>query len=898
MRLRIQIKAWKGEVLLSTLRLAKALSRPKLLRRLYQALLIRLVKQTGLFDSTYYLETNGDVAEAGIAPIKHYVMSGDREGRSPMALFDPAYYRSQLMGSAKSINALLHYAYVGYLQQQSPSPWFDVKYYLKINKDIERAHVEPLQHYLTNGGLEGRSPSPQFDGSSYLRANPDVAEARMNPLLHYLRYGRLEGRSPVPSNAPADDRPAENEPPPTPRIPSEESWFALPSRASIAAATVDVIVPVYKGRIETLRCLHSVLSASGTTPFELVVINDASPDAQLTKNLERLAELRLFTFSSNSNNRGFVHTVNCGMALHPDRDVVLLNADTEVYDGWLDRLVAAAGRDPYTGTVTPLSNNATICSYPRFLHDNPFPLEVSYAELDAIAAEMNADLEAETPTCVGFCTYIKRACLNEVGLFDEKAFGKGYGEENDFSQRAIRRGWRNVITANIFVRHWGSTSFQGEKSKRIQAALKIVANRYPDYHRDVAQFIALDPLKEARQRLDWGRLQRLRREKNVLIISHNRGGGTERHVQEDVQRLTRDGYGVYLLRPMPGRGSHVTLGHHATRSLPNILPLALEDIRGLRQALIRLGITEVHTHSLVDAIPDAPEYITTLIGSIGASWEVNLHDYKVICPRINLADENGRYCGEPSETECNQCLAVRGSDFGTPEIGAWRTMHRRVLTTANKVLVPDDDVADRLMHYFPEVAFEVSPHEDIGPRDIKITTPALQPGETLHITVIGAISRVKGFDVLLACAQDAQKRDLPLRFTLMGYSHNDRLLEKAGVHVTGRYIEEEALSRLRTIAPHAVWLPSLWPETYSYTLSLALQAGYPVFAFDIGAIATRLRKLAQDDYLMPLSCANKPPEINSIFSHTALAWDKNHTPQTITGSGIKTCLVETKSSSP
>ena len=52
------------------------------------------------------------------------------------------------------------------------------------------------------------------------------------------------------------------------------------------------------------------------------------------------------------------------MRLHPDRDVIL-NADTEVNAGWVDRLAAHAAREAHVGTITPFSNNATICSYPR-----------------------------------------------------------------------------------------------------------------------------------------------------------------------------------------------------------------------------------------------------------------------------------------------------------------------------------------------------------------------------------------------------------------------------------------------------------------------------------------------------------------------------------------------------
>ncbi len=859
------IRAWRGETLLSTLWLIEVISRLPGLRNPYRALIVHLIKRTNHFDDVYYLETHGDVAQTGIPALLHYAVYGDREGCSPMAFFDTAYYRSHARSRTKNVNALLHYVHVGRYRRISPSPWFDVAYYLANNKDVARAGLDPLLHYLKWGGLEGRSPCPQFDSAYYLRANPEIAEAGINPLVHYLRYGRREERSTLPEHRGGGKFVVAAGNVPLPLLFREESWTALPARSKPGFAQVDVVVPVYKGLVETLRCLRSVLAATCKTPFELVVINDASPDSHLVEQLSRLAGKGLFTLLSNAENRGYVYSTNRGMALHTDRDVVLLNSDTEVYDGWLDRLQQAAWRNRRTGTVTPLSNNATICSYPHFLHDNPYPLELAYAELDALTASVNAGFEVETPTGIGFCMYITRVCMNEVGLFDEKVFGKGYGEENDFCQRAIQKGWRNVIAADVFVRHWGAISFQGEKARRIQAALKIMSRQHPRYLKDVAKFIQRDPLKEARLRLDWARMRRARRERNVLIVSHNRGGGTERHVREEIRRIEREGYGVFLLRPKPGQPSHGVLGHPAIKSMPNMHALPLADTAALKSPLMELGITEVHTHSLVDFVPEAPDYLTALTKETGMRWEVKLHDYTVICPRINLVNGSGRYCGEPHVHQCNRCLMKDGSSFGVTDIVAWRAMHQRSLRAADKVLVPDQDVAERLARYFTEVRFEVVSHEQLEPRQPPVQLPDLLPNEKLRVVAIGAISKIKGYDVLLACAKDARQRKLPLKFIVMGHTPNDRRLEATGVTVTGPYVEEEALDRLCSLSPHVAWLPSLWPETYSYTLSLALKSGLPVFAFDTGAIARRLRSLRMGEGLLPLDWTSRPSLVNEAL---------------------------------
>jgi len=864
-RLTDRARAMRGQALLGIFWIARPLRRLPAVGRLYSVSLGKLVGKTRLFDSAFYLEANPDVAQSKVSSLRHYVAYGDREGRQPMPFFDPCYYRAHAKGKLKSINSLLHYAWIGRYLRVSPSPWFDVAYYFAHNKDVARSGLDPLIHYLRYGGLEGRSPCANFDGAFYLRCNRDVAESRVNPLLHYLLFGRIEGRASLPAYVMESD--PENEATiPSASLPSGEEWHALRARRNPASAVVDVLVPVYKGRAETLRCLFSVLASTNKTPYELVVINDASPDPELTDDLERLANRGLFTLYANDKNRGFVHTVNLGMALHGDRDVVLLNSDAEVYGDWLDRLRNASRRHERTGTVTPLSNNATICSYPRFLHDNPYPLEIGYATLDAIAATVNAGVEAEAPTAVGFCVYIRRDCLDEVGSFDEEAFGKGYGEENDFCQRAIRKGWRNIIAADVFVRHWGSTSFQGERAKRVQSALKIMDRRYPDYQRDVRQFIERDVLAPARHQLDWARLKAQSGSENVLIVCHSRGGGAERHVQEDTRELLAVGVGVFYMRPQRGRPSHVQITHPFCTTLPNLEPFRLADVGVLQTALGELGITRIHEHGLVDFAPEAPQQIQALAQGLGVPLWVDIHDYKIICPRINLIDREGRYCGEPAdEARCDACLVSDGNDFGVRSIRDWRAMHHQVLRGAERILVPDQDVADRLVRYYPDIEYTVSPHDDLDSVSVAIRQLELEAGERLRIVVIGAIGRMKGYNILLACARDAKKRKLPLDFILFGYSMDDSRLEQAGVTVTGRYLEQEALDKLHALAPHVVWLPSTWPETYSYTLSLAIKGGYPVFAFDLGAVAHRLRGHGMAAGLMPISHADHPRQVNEFF---------------------------------
>ena len=524
-----------------------------------------------------------------------------------------------------------------------------------------------------------------------------------------------------------------------------------------------------------------------------------------------------------------------------------------------------APQSPFAATITPLSNSATICSYPRFNHDNPFPLEIPYAELDRLTAEVNRGVVVEAPTGVGFCMVMRRDAITDVGVFDEAAFGKGYGEENDFCQRAIKKGWTNLIAADVFVRHLGGASFQGEKEGRVRAAIATLKRKHPRYDSDISDFVVNDPLAAVRERLDWARLRRFQGKGNVLLVSHNRGGGTERHIREDTARLEAEGKGVYFLRPQKGGLGRLVISHPKIRSFANLPVFDLSNEAPLVAALQHLNITEVHTHGLVDFPPGAPEKVTALARQMGARYEVNLHDYKVICPRLNLIDEQGIYCGEPDDASCNQCLQRRGSDFGVTDIVGWRLAHGAALRAADSVYAPHEDVQLRINRYFPDVQVHVVPHEALDLAAAPTRYPSLDAGDRLRVVVIGAIGKIKGYDILKRCALHAKANGLPIDFVVMGFSADDHALREAGVAVTGRYVDADAERVLAKLQPHVVWLPSTWPETYSYTLSLALVGGYPVVAFDLGANASRLREVGQGDLLLGLGAMTDADMVNRKF---------------------------------
>ena len=261
---------------------------------------------------------------------------------------------------------------------------------------------------------------------------------------------------------------------------------------------VDVVIPVYNAPDDARRCIDSVLAHTACA-YRLLLIDDASPDTRVAELFDAVAERKLdhVVLMKNARNLGFTATANRGFA-QSRADVVLLNSDAIVSAGWLDALTRCARSDPRIATVTPFSNNAEICSFPRFCENNEWPEGADLEPVRAALADAAVPTLPDLPTGVGFCMYVRREVLDEIGAFD-MAFGAGYGEENDFCLRAAAAGWRNVLADDAFVVHVGGRSFAGRKDELGSRNVEILSRRYPHYLEMVRQYVAADPLRPIRE---------------------------------------------------------------------------------------------------------------------------------------------------------------------------------------------------------------------------------------------------------------------------------------------------------------------------------------------------------------------------------------------------------------
>ncbi len=615
--------------------------------------------------------------------------------------------------------------------------------------------------------------------------------------------------------------------------------LATPRRRGVA-----VVVPVHDGGQMVLDCLTSVLRTIAAEPrAQVIVVDDASEDPALIAALDRLAGQGRLRLIRHRRNRGFPASANAGIRAAGARDVVLLNSDTLTPPHWLRRLAEAAYSAADIGTACPLSNDATILSYPMPNRSNPPPGRVETARLAALAWRANGAATVDLPTAVGFCMFVRRDCLDAVGLLREDLFAQGYGEENDFCQRARALGWRHAAVPGGFVAHRGGGSFGGARAHLAARNAAIIERLYPDYPALVAAHVAADPLAKARRRLDllrWSAAQR--DERSVVLVSHDEGGGVARLVAARCATLHADGIRPIVLHP--DSGDVVAVGEDA--AFPNLRYAVPGELSELADLLRRSHPDRVEFHHLLGHAPD----VMNLPALLGVPYGVHVHDYAWFCPRVLLVS-GGRYCGEPDVAGCETCIAEHGRlvDEAIP-VAALRHRSARFLQGAAEVTAPSRDAARRLARHFPGLTVEIVPHEP-EPRPLASTT-AGRRGLPVRVCAVGALGLAKGFDVLLAAARDAAERRLPLEFTVVGHTIDDAaLLDVGNVFVTGPYQPDEVDALIRAQAATIGWLPSIAPETWCFSLSELWRAGLDVVAFDLGAQAERIRARGRG-VLLPL----------------------------------------------
>lgn len=635
-------------------------------------------------------------------------------------------------------------------------------------------------------------------------------------------------------------------------------------QVDVTKSECTVLIPIHDAYHQTRQCIESVLENTDPS-HSVVLLDDATSDIRLleymTKVASRFSHVTITPFDSN---HGYIKTVNRGIA-ESSGDVVVLNSDTQVTSGWLEKLLECLHSKEIIGIVCPLSNNATLLTIPD-------PNSVN--RLDHLPAQLVSGLVEKSsrkrypaiPTAVGFCMLIRRELINKIGLFDE-VYGRGYSEECDYSMRAWRAGYEVTCADNAYVYHEGGASFSRISSQltQIYENENILYRRFPDYLEAVRHYCVTNPLRDAGERVHsllthaMGDLR-----PRLLMVTHryDTTGGVELHLRGLVSVLSKY-YRITIIhserllsswtdvtREQFENGIELVSYNRANiQPQQHIIGLAADIDDPVVTSWFRRFIAHghwdvVHFHHLAGwnnmRLPEIAK-------SSGARVVLSLHDMYLLCPDYNMRGLDGYSCGrrfaDGNYPGCGLCIQNKHStqSISRERIGNYLVQREK---RARDIVNQCDSVIFPSSYFFRRFVSAYGDDNQSRYRVIPHGIPAQGFHEKrcnrkqLSIAFVGRFCYAKGAEVFLG-AVERLNRD---RFNFYVIGHSDdryrKEIARLNIEYHGRYDYRQLVALTKNI--DIVIIPSIFTESYCITLSECQALGLPVIASRIGAIPERI----------------------------------------------------------
>lgn len=612
--------------------------------------------------------------------------------------------------------------------------------------------------------------------------------------------------------------------------------IAFPS--SLYEREYDVIIPIYNG-FDYLENLFKTVQKT-KLKYRLFLINDCSSDERVLPYVREYALSHPeVVFIDNKENLGFVQSVNKALALS-DKDIALVNSDVILPDMWLERLMLPMVNDSSIASVTPFTTSGTICSFPNFCEDNSIFLDLDVDTVDSVFSRFVPSL-TEMPTGVGFCMGMSRQAIERIGMLDAETFYKGYGEENDWCQRAIKLGYKNIHIENIFVYHKHGASFPSEDRKRyIERNLKLLNQMHPNYDRDVQKYCNADPVRCYREYAKLALLMK-ETEKNIIMFDHTWGGGANSYSKKRIENEQKNGFGVLKVVQCGGGGLYAEYYSKGFSS-----GFALDGTKGLDEIIADIGGFEsiiINELASFEDLYPMLDYIIGLKERLGGIRLVMLgHDFFSLCPSLYLMDNEWKHCFKPDVEKCRNCIDSNANKYNQKyeSIDKWREKWGDFLAKCDEITVFSNNSKEYFLHWYPELKnIVVLPHTVEYMEKIQ---PYKTNDDKVVIGILGNFMRTKGSRVVLEMHKKIKADKLNIEIVVVGQNIDAQAQVDKDLKITGRYKPEDIPKIFAENKIDIVFIASVWPETFSYTTQEVINMGLPVASFDIGAPAERIKK--------------------------------------------------------
>ena len=222
--------------------------------------------------------------------------------------------------------------------------------------------------------------------------------------------------------------------------------------------TLSIVIVTYNSRDLVDQCLASVAEQT-RVDHEVIVVDNASKDGTAAFIAGRYPNVRVL---ANSTNLGFSAANNQALKLAAGRYRVLLNPDTLLRDGTLDRMVEYLEAHREVGIIGAkmVEADGSIRRYETW-----YPTLFSYLANSYMLRIWGDRRNQEVEFVSGSCLMIRDETLQQIGYLDEKFFM--YGEDGDWCMRARNAGWKVFHYADAQLFHHAGGSSGGDVAARV-----------------------------------------------------------------------------------------------------------------------------------------------------------------------------------------------------------------------------------------------------------------------------------------------------------------------------------------------------------------------------------------------------------------------------------------------
>lgn len=624
-----------------------------------------------------------------------------------------------------------------------------------------------------------------------------------------------------------------------------------------------ICLPVGADTVGLLGHTLSSLLRNSSPDVEIVVLPLGIEQAQLQAVMRERAEAKPVVLADTVAGDSLWQALLFGIPpAYRNHDLVLVRPGLAVPKGWDDRLALAAyGQEPGIAAVVPLCDSTALFALLEGNDSERTALEA----VDNVLLTLGQRHNFEMPALFSGCCYLRRAALRDI----EPHWHDMAWEEAPVSlaQRFREQGWHVVCCDHVYVQDRDGQrrrlEMQGveqlEETHQIEQAHPLTGLRFA-----VGDILRRGVMKDSTPSM----LRPVQ-----LHIAHSWGGGLNRWVQQYCEHdRERDNLVLRSIGTWGAFGQRIALYRSAHMDQPLrywdlTYPIRATAIAHLKYRMI---LEEVIADFRIEVI-----LISSLIGHALDALATGLptifvaHDYYPFCPAVVI--QFGEVCEQCELPRLTRCFAENEQNrfFRNVTAHEWLSLRQRFVDLVNHrqtaFVAPSESVArywrTLLPAAFDEERFTVIPHGvDFAPDKL----PSPPAHDKLRVVILGSLAPQKGRALLETIWPSVMDR---VELYLIGCDEDGAIFDgKPGMTVMQRYNHAELANIMADIQPELGVLLSIWPETFSYTLSELWLFGIPVLATAMGSFADRIEE-GTNGFLCPPQAEAIADKLRWIAAH-------------------------------